>query len=416
MIDLGLGKTVEYGEELKRICDIAKKLRSLRGESNLSWEEPAEYAVKYSYMHGRSVKTLTITLNPTGCEWAKNGGCTMCGEYEGSSKNAMIPDYLHIAQFAKAIADLVSKYKPTWLRINQEGNYANTRETAPLAQLTILKLAAKIKGIERITIESRPKFLTESLLKSYSEIVLNDGVELEIGMGFEAADDVVRNVCVNKGESINDFETALNLMKKFNIHSLAYVLLKPPFLTEKEAIDEAINSIKKATDIGFERISLEPMSIHKFTVVDALSQANNYRVPWFWSVIEVVEKCKDINDIGIGGVGYFPPSDLQAHNHCKNDVCCNTVVARAIADYTKNRDVDVFKCLDCTCRLEWKKECNMVFPPLKERINQQLDSIDIEAYKDYVETNSVSTANSLLSESIFLARGSQIQNVVCGGR
>lgn len=115
-------------------------------------------------------------------------------------------------------------------------------------------------------------------------------------------------------------------MKKFNICSLAYVLLKPPFLTEKEAIDEAINSIKKATAIGFERISLEPMSVHRFTVVDALSLANNYRVPWFWSVIEVVEKCKDINDIGIGGVGYFPPSDLQAHNHCKNDICCNTLV------------------------------------------------------------------------------------------
>ena len=109
MIDSGFGKIFDYNEELKRICEIAKKLRLLRGESNLSWEEPAEYAVKYSYMYGKAVKTLTITLNPTGCEWAKNGGCTMCGEYEGSSKNAIIPDYLHIAQFAKAVADLVSK-------------------------------------------------------------------------------------------------------------------------------------------------------------------------------------------------------------------------------------------------------------------------------------------------------------------
>lgn len=416
MIDFGFGETVEYSEELRRICDIAKKLRSLRGESILSWKEPAEYAVKYSYMHGKSVKTLTITLNPTGCEWAKNGGCTMCGEYEGSKKNATIPDYLHIAQFAKAVADLVSEYKPTWLRINQEGNYANSRETASLAQLTILKLATQIKGIERITIESRPKFLTETLLKSYSEIFLNDDVELEIGMGFEAADDVVRNVCINKGESIKDFESALSLMKKFNIRSLAYVLLKPPFLTEKEAIDEAIHSIKEATAIGFERISLEPMSVHKFTVVDALCIADSYRVPWLWSVIEVIEKCKDINDIGIGGVGYFPPSDLQAHNHCKSNICCNTVIVQAIADYIKNRDVNVFKCLECTCRSEWEKECNKEYPPLKDRINQQLDSIDIEAYRDYVKTDSSSKANTLLAKSIFLARDTQIQNVVCGGR
>lgn len=416
MIGSEFGKTSEYNKELKRICEIAKKLRSLRGESNLSWEEPAEFAVKYSYMYGKAVKTLTITLNPTGCEWAKNGGCTMCGEYEGSSKNTTIPDYLHIAQFAKAIADLVSQHKPTWLRINQEGNYANIRETAQIAQLTILKLATQIKGIERVTIESRPKFLTESLLKSYSEIFLNSGVELEIGMGFEAANEVVRNVCINKGETIDDFKVALGLMKLYNIRSLAYVLLKPPFLTEKEAINEAINSIKCATSIGFERISLEPMSVHRFTVVDALTLTNNYRVPWFWSVIEVIEQCEGINDIGVGGVGYFPPSDLQAHNHCNNDVCCNITVASALADYTKNRDVSVFKGLNCVCKQEWEKECCKSYTPLKDRINQQLDSISIEDYKNYIESNITSTTNSLLADSIFVARGSQIKNVVCGGR
>lgn len=416
MIDLDFGDTCEYKDELKKICEISKKLRSLRGESNLSWEKPAEYAVKYAYMHGKAVKALTITLNPTGCEWAKNGGCTMCGEYEGSRKNTIIPDYIHIAQFAKAVADLVSQHQPTWLRINQEGNYANVRETAPIAQLTILKLASLIKGIERITIESRPKFLTESVLKSYSEMVLHKGVELEIGMGFEAANDVVRNICINKGETIDDFKTALKLMKSYNIRSLAYVLLKPPFLTEREAITEAVNSIKNATSIGFERISLEPMSVHKYTIVDALTFTNNYRVPWFWSVIEVIKQCTDINDIGIGGVGYFPPSNLQAHNYCNNDICCNITVAKALADYTKNRDISVFNNLNCSCKNEWEKDCCKSSPSLKYRINHQLDSINIDSYKNYVESSTISATNSILADSIFVDRGSQIKNVVCGGR
>ena len=46
---------------------------------------------------------------------------------------------------------------------------------------------------------------------------------------------------------------------------IAYVILKPPFLSEQEAITEAISTIGFANEIGFERISLEPMTIHGYT-------------------------------------------------------------------------------------------------------------------------------------------------------
>lgn len=387
----------------------------MRGDSCLTWERPAEYAVKYSNLHGKPVKALTITLNPSGCVWAKNGGCTMCGEFEGSAKDAGIPDYIHIAQFAKAIADLVPEYKPTWLRINQEGNYANSFETASIAQTTILGLAAQIKGIERITIESRPQYLTESILKEYARIISPHNIELEIGMGFEAADDVVRNICVNKGENLNDFKKVVELMTDYNIRSLAYVLLKPPFLTENEAIDVAIQSIVSATEMGFQRISLEPMSIHRFTVVDALERTNSYHVPWFWSIIKVVEQCSEIQDLGIGGIGYFPPSLYQAHNHCKH---CNTEVAKVLAEYTKTRDTSVFSSLSCSCKLEWEEECRTVNnTPLKDRINQQLNRINLNDYRAQIERDdSQVNIEQTLGSSIFIARESQLQNVTIGGR
>ncbi|MEY8313113.1 hypothetical protein AALA61_14280 [Oscillospiraceae bacterium 42-9] len=394
---------------------MAKSLRSLRGDNSLTWEKPAEYTVKYSYMHGKPVKALTITLNPTGCIWAKSGGCTMCGEFEGSTKDGSIPDYIHVAQFAKAIADLVSVYNPTWLRINQEGNYANSVETASIAQTTILKLATQIKGIKRITIESRPQYLTEAILKEYANIVSKHNIELEIGMGFEAADDVVRNVCINKGETLNDFRRAVELMTFHNIRSLAYVLLKPPFLTEKESIDVAVQSILTATEMGFKRISLEPVSIHRFTIVDALARMNYYHVPWFWSIINVVEQCKETHDLGIGGVGYFPPPLHQAHNRCNH---CNTTVAKALAEYAKTRDTSVFRSLSCGCKLEWEEECYTEnTSTLTERINLQLDSININDYRAQIErADTQIPTEQTLGDSIFIARDSQLQNVTIGGR
>lgn len=339
----------------------------------------------------------------------------MCGEFEGSTKDDCIPDYIHIAQFAKAIADLVSEYNPTWLRINQEGNYANSVETTSIAQTTILRLATQIKGIERITIESRPQYLTESILKEYARIISPHNIELEIGMGFEAADDVVRNICVNKGEELNDFKETVKVMTSYNIRSLAYVLLKPPFLTENEAIDVAIQSIKSATEMGFQRISLEPMSIHRFTVVDALARTNSYHVPWFWSIIKVVEQCSEIKDLGIGGIGYFPPSLHQAHNRCK---LCNTEVAKVLAEYTKTRDMSVFNSLFCSCKLDWEEECRAVNNvTLKERINQQLNDININDYRAQIErVDSQVNIEQTLSNNIFIARDSQLQNVTIGGR
>lgn len=310
---------------------------------------------------------------------------------------------------------MVSEYKPTWLRINQEGNYANSVETASIAQITILRLAAQIKGIERITIESRPQYLTESILKEYANIISQHNIELEIGMGFEAVDDVVRNICINKGEDLNDFKRAVGLMTSYNIRSLAYVLLKPPFLTEGEAIDLAIQSIMCATELGFQRISLEPMSIHRFTVVDALAKTNSYHVPWFWSIIKVVEQCSGIQDLGIGGIGYFPPSLHQAHNRCNY---CNTMVAKALAEYTKTRDMSVFRSLTCSCKIDWEKECGAVnSTTLKERINQQLDGININDYSAQIERAGMQVhIEQTLGNSIFIARDSQLQNVTVGGR
>ena len=37
-------------------------------------------------------------------------------------------------------------------------------------------------------------------------------------------------------------------------------------------IDEAVSTAEFATDIGFKRISFEPMSIHAYSLVDALFQ------------------------------------------------------------------------------------------------------------------------------------------------
>lgn len=371
-----------YREELLDIIEIVKTLRQKHNGRHTSWEEPAEWHLKYSNINKKPELALTITLSPTGCEWAQKGGCTMCGEFEGSYKEKILvkdPKF-HISQFAMAISNpniwnaaRLENRDISWLRINQEGNYFNEAEMNRTAQLAILNLAAHIYGIKKITVESRPQYLTEGTISDIAKIFKNSNIEFEIGMGLEAKNEIIRNVCINKQEKNSDYINAVKLLKQYGISPLAYIIIKPPFLTEAEAIDEAVETAHFAHEIGFERISFEPMSIHPYTLIDLLRQTGDYCAPWLWSVVEIATRCSDISDIvGIGGVGYYPIPSSYAHNYCNVSEDCNEPFLKAIMEYNRTRDISGFNNLSCSCKTEWQKICTYSSKPLKERISEQL--------------------------------------------
>lgn len=408
------GKVMDYTKELQRIKNCVISLRQKKQGNKTSWKTAAEWHLKYSNLNGKSVLALSITLSPTGCEWAKQGGCTMCGEFEGAFKEDSLvkePQF-HVAQFAasignKEIWNLARRERKEikWLRILQEGNYTNTNEMHSEAMKLILQLGINIKGIERITIESRPQFLNEKIVKELVDIFKHSGVELEIGMGVEAQNDVVRNVCINKQCTHKQFESAVELLKKNNIASLAYILLKPPFLTEKEAIEEAVATAHYTSGIGFSRISFEPMTIHSYTLVDALAQCKQYRLPSLWSVIEVTKRCSDIASMfGIGGIGYYPLPKAYSISECSDEHNCNKSFSDAILHYNKNRDVKVFDKLACSCKKQWEKELEISDIPLKKRINLQLSKVESVISEYSAES---ATINSQVRNSRLLGSASQ---------
>ncbi|MCI9182026.1 MAG: hypothetical protein HFG90_02070 [Acholeplasmatales bacterium] len=386
------GKIEDYEKIHKKIFDNCKKLRGLKKDIKTDWSCPAEMHLRKSTLRGKDTLTLTITLSPFGCEWARKGGCTMCGEFESISQRQEIANdpKFHISQFVSGLTNenmwsavKESRLSISRLRIYQEGNYTNTNETSKIAQIKILKLATLIKGLEKVTIEARPQYIKEDIIKEFYEIFKDSGIELEIGMGLEAKNDVVRNVCINKAGTENQFKNAIKIMQKYNISPLAYILLKPPFLTEREAIIEAISTVKYANELGFKRISLEPMSIHGFTLVDALKQNNLYSTPWFWSVIKVLEECQNFNvRPGVGGIGYFPLPEEFAQNKCKK---CNKEIIDAIIEYNKAKKIEHFKELKkCECYEKWLNEINYIEKtPLRKRIENQIYIVEknINNYK-----------------------------------
>lgn len=373
----------DYLQELQKINKLVLQIRKNTPINFVNdWTKPADLLIKKEYLNNKEVDVLNITLTPTGCEWAKTGGCTMCGEWSGSSLGKKIDAKYHIAQFASTIVNELPKYNSPWIRIYQEGSYLNSKEIDQSAQKTILGLASLLKGIKRVTIESLAKVINENLAKTLKESVYNN-VELEIAIGFEAQDDIIRLVCINKGELIDHFKKALIILKKYKIKSLAYVLLKPPFLTEYEAIEEAVKTINKAFDIGFDAVSLEPVSIHEWSLVEALYFNHLYETPWLWSIIEVIKRINRVCDLRIGGIEYYPRPDIIAHNKHLDSHNCTSKVWELIRHYNSTRNKQYLNNIGCTCKSSWEKELHNNSLSLKERINKYIDSVSIEKYLKY---------------------------------
>ena len=380
----------ETSRMISNIRNIMKSIRSSTpSKGTPDWNRPADLVCREDYLYNEKVNAASMTLFPTGCEYAVSGGCTMCGEWSGSNLGQLVSAQYHVAQFAAGCSTLLSEKDIQWLRIYQEGSFLNDAEVFPEAREIILRLASCIKGIRRITIESRPEYLTSKLANEIRHFARNS--ELEVGIGLESVDDFIRRVCVGKGTSLSVYEKAVNIAHQNNIIALAYIILKPPFLSEKEAIDDAVASTKYAFDLGFDEVYVQAASVHDWSLSELLAQKKLYTPPWLWSMLDVVQKTAHLGKVKIGGLEYFPRPALTSQNYKStkaSEICdCSHGVWSAIQKFNAYGDVNVFSEVDCSCKKIWRETLVEENDPLPLRVSNILPSLSTKEYLSYKGIN-----------------------------
>lgn len=371
---------------MNQIRVLAKKIRDTTPlNEHVLWQKPASLFTRDDYLNGQRVRAASITLLPTGCEYAKSGGCTMCGEWSGSNLGELVHGEFHVAQFASACANLFHSEDIAWLRIYQEGSFLNSREVDPDARDIILQLASSLRNVKRVTIESRAEYLTNVLAKKIRNNVQSP-VELEIGIGLEAHDEFIRNVCVGKGTTLKSYEQAVRIAHSNDIIALAYVLLKPPFLSEKQAIDEAVRSIAYAFEIGFDEVYVQAASIHEWSLAELLWKQGAYTLPWLWSMLDVVRQTSNLGKVKIGGLEYFPIPSTISQNYLDsngNEPCsCSQNVWHSIQEYNATHNVNSFSEISCSCQEIWKDliHSDSQQIPMTPKIQGILSAISLDDY------------------------------------
>jgi radical SAM enzyme (TIGR01210 family) len=342
----------------KKLGVVLKDIHAQIPKRPIDYTKVGDFEIRGGFIEGRKINRLIIYLRSFGCEYMlndDNGGCTMCGHLAGTSRGERISDDAFIKQFDTILTE-VDLTNISMICIYNAGSFFNDIELPDIVRMHIYKELTTINNIKSIIFESRPEYITSEKMKKMRDILPDK--RIEIGIGLESSSEYIRSMCLNKGFKIDEFNKAIAILKENKICLLAYVLQKPPFVSEKQAIDDTISSVKWAFENEVDVVSIEPVSVQKNTLVHLLYKMKLYRSPWIWSVLSAIKGIGPIGLIRIGGFEFFPPPDVCTHN-CSmcNDICIN-----AIEEFNISNNFEVINNtleMNCqNCKGEWLNELN----------------------------------------------------------
>lgn len=303
--------------------------------------------------NGTILECLTVIFKTAGCAWNQ---CLMCGyrhERFVSMESIMGQERHLLSQ----LAWVQERYRPHdyhMVKIFTSGSFFDLLEI-PLSVMQ--KIAAAFRG-KLVIAETRPEFVTdETIIPFLGEI--DDGswnTPLYCAIGLETSDDRVREKCIRKGFLYKDFIGAARHAQTLGAGVKAYLLLKPLFLTEREAIDDmksSIHDVLHHTDL----ISMNPCTVQGHTELEWYWRQGAYRPPYLWSVLSVLDDTPvPITCDPVGGGRKSGP-----HN-CGS---CDKVIVQGIRDYSLNGDRELIASLletECACKEEWHHVLDQEMP------------------------------------------------------
>jgi len=329
-------------------------MREIRGRKDKTYDptEPTRVWIDEDNTPDGVYQSLTIILNTGGCRWARAGGCTMCGYVAESVEGGTVAheDLMTQVQACLDHEQENADEQSGLIKIYTSGSFLDEREVPAETRQAI---AETFGDRERIVVESLPDFVDREKIGDFTA----QGLNTDVAVGLETATDRVRHDCVNKYFDFADFEDACAQARAadaaaeaVDVGIKAYLLMKPPFLSESEAIEDMKSSIRRCAAVeGCHTVSMNPTNVQKFTEVEQLYFDDGYRPPWLWSVAEVLESTANEDVIVVSDpVGHG--SDRGAHN-CGE---CDDRVQKAIKDFDLRQDESVFEQVTCECEHTWE--------------------------------------------------------------
>ena len=169
-------------------------------------------------------------------------------------------------------------------------------------------IASLVSAFETVVVEAHPRLINKKCLE-FRDLI---GTELEVAIGLETVHpDVLRKL--NKQMDVDDFLQAVNYLNQHQIKSRAFILLRPPFMSEDEGVYWAKKSLDLAFEAGVDCCTIIPVRPGN-GAMDLLMKSGEFEKPALSSLEEVLDY-----GISLGAGRVFAATwYLELFSNCSN--------------------------------------------------------------------------------------------------
>jgi radical SAM enzyme (TIGR01210 family) len=191
---------------------------------------------------GELVPVATIFLTNRECPWR----CLMCDLWRNTLTES-VPVGAIPAQIEYALQLLGAARQ---IKLYNSGSFFDPK-AIPVADHAAI--AERVAGFERVIVECHPALIGETCM-NFRDLIAG---RLEVAMGLETAQPEILER-LNKRMSLEQFECAAQVLRNNGIDLRVFILIKPPFMREEEALEWAARSLEFAFDCGATAATLIP--------------------------------------------------------------------------------------------------------------------------------------------------------------
>jgi hypothetical protein len=272
---------------------------SMRGnKNNVDPQKPYGLLVeKERTISGKIEDTGIIFLTNRECPFH----CLMCDLWRNTTDEPVA-----IGSIPKQIAwalDQIPGVKQ--LKLYNSGSFFD-RRAIPVEDYK--EIASLLSNFETVTVESHPSLINEKCL-TFRDMLKPD---LQVALGLETVHPQILRT-LNKQMTIEDFRDSVSFLTKHGIRSRAFILLRPPLLSESEGIYWAERSMDFAFNTGVECCTIIPVRAGN-GAMDFLMGKGDFNLPDIHSLEMVLEYGIGLNK----GRVFADVWDLGLFSNCNN--------------------------------------------------------------------------------------------------
>lgn len=191
---------------------------------------------------GEAVPVATVFLTNRECPWR----CLMCDLWKNT-----LTETVPVGAIPKQIGYALATLAPArQIKLYNSGSFFDPRAIPPADHAEI---ARRTRAFERVIVECHPSLIGEAAVRFRDML---DG-RLEVAMGLETVHPRILPR-LNKRMTLEQFARAANFLQLNQIALRVFVLVKPPFMPEAEAVEWTLRSAEFAFDCGASVVSLIP--------------------------------------------------------------------------------------------------------------------------------------------------------------